>query len=96
MASAGFREIRKERILHRGFTSMRKNTLIHASDSLRKCLFLGVLTARLFVPATPHAQHRVIDTEHSTITVHVFKSGLFRAFADDHVIQAPVPRSASE
>jgi hypothetical protein len=31
-----------------------------------------------------------IDTERSTITVRVFKSGLFRAFADDHVVRAPI------
>jgi polyisoprenoid-binding protein YceI len=31
-----------------------------------------------------------IDPERSTITIHVSKSGLFRAFADDHEIQAPI------
>jgi hypothetical protein len=40
--------------------------------------------------AVPVAAQQRIDTEHSTITIRVFKSGLFRAFADDHVIQAPV------
>lgn len=41
--------------------------------------------------ATPGAAARQdIDVQHSTITVRVFKSGLFRAFADNHVIQAPV------
>ena len=34
--------------------------------------------------------HRIIDPEHSAITVHVGKSGLFRAFADDHEIRGPV------
>jgi hypothetical protein len=36
------------------------------------------------------AEDRPIDVQRSTVTVRVFKSGLFRAFADDHVIQAPV------
>ena len=31
-----------------------------------------------------------IDVEHSTLTVHVFKAGVFSAFADNHVIRAPM------
>lgn len=31
-----------------------------------------------------------IDTEHSTLTVRVYKSGLFSAFAHDHEIHAPI------
>jgi len=43
------------------------------------------------VSAVPgSAADRVIDTQRSTVTVRVFKSGLFRAFADDHVVQAPL------
>src|SRR5262245_53136011 len=33
---------------------------------------------------------RPIDTERSTLTVLVYKSGLFSAFADDHIIRAPI------
>lgn len=41
--------------------------------------------------ATPARAARLeVDTDHSTITVHVFKSGLFRAFADNHEIKAPI------
>jgi len=36
------------------------------------------------------AEPRPIDTERSTLTVFVYKSGLFSAFADDHIIQAPI------
>jgi hypothetical protein len=44
-----------------------------------------------FSRATPAAaQPRAIDAQRSTITIHVFKSGLFRAFADNHLIQGPV------
>lgn len=39
---------------------------------------------------TSLAQTLPIDTEHSVITVHVFKSGLFSAFADNHEIRAPI------
>ena len=35
-----------------------------------------------------------IDPERSTITIRVSKSGLFRAFADDHEIQAPIKSGA--
>ena len=31
-----------------------------------------------------------IDVELSTLTVHVYKAGLFSAFADNHVIRAPI------
>jgi polyisoprenoid-binding protein YceI len=33
---------------------------------------------------------RPIDTERSTLTVFVYKSGMFSAFADDHIIRAPI------
>jgi hypothetical protein len=46
----------------------------------------------LLTAASAHAQRRPIDTAHSTLTVFVYKSGLFSAFADDHVIKAPVSR----
>ena len=36
------------------------------------------------------AQSRPVDTERSTLTVFAYKSGLFSAFADDHVIRAPI------
>jgi polyisoprenoid-binding protein YceI len=40
--------------------------------------------------AAPGAENRPIDVERSTLTVFVDKSGLFSAFADDHVISAPI------
>jgi hypothetical protein len=69
---------------------MRNRTLIHAANRLQRGTIVGVFAAHLLVPAMASAEHRLIDTEHSTITVHVFKSGLFRAFADNHLIQAPL------
>lgn len=41
--------------------------------------------------ATPaYAQSRAIDTERSTLTVRVFKAGLFSFAAHDHEIRAPI------
>jgi polyisoprenoid-binding protein YceI len=44
----------------------------------------------LLGPRPAAADTHPIDTERSTITVRVYKSGLFRAFADNHVVQSPV------
>lgn len=53
--------------------------------------FLIPTTLALVAVALPGlAQPRAIDPKRSTVTVRVFKSGLFRAFADDHVIKAPL------
>jgi hypothetical protein len=51
-----------------------------------------LLVALLAVAATGvlAAQAHPIDTERSTLTVYAYKSGLFSAFADDHVIRAPI------
>ena len=35
-----------------------------------------------------------IDVRHSTLTVLAYKSGLFSAFADNHVISAPITRGS--
>jgi polyisoprenoid-binding protein YceI len=48
------------------------------------------LLASLALPGAALGQGRAVDTARSTITLHVSKSGLFRAFADNHVIQAPI------
>jgi len=44
----------------------------------------------LLTAAPASGAPEAIDTDRSTITIHVFKSGLFRAFADNHEIQAPI------
>ncbi|HET6142963.1 MAG TPA: YceI family protein [Candidatus Acidoferrales bacterium] len=41
-------------------------------------------------PCTVNAQQRSIDTNKSTIVLHVGKSGVFSGFAHDHDITAPV------
>ena len=50
---------------------------------------MAIVIGTLAVAAPTSAQPRRIDVQKSMLTVRVFKSGLFRAFADDHVIQAP-------
>lgn len=50
--------------------------------------FLLALSATLF--AQTATAPRAIDTEHSTMTVRVFKSGMFAFAGDNHEIQAPI------
>jgi hypothetical protein len=50
----------------------------------------AMLTPLYFAAASPQAQRRPIDTAQSTLTVFVYKSGLFSAFGDDHIVRAPV------
>ena len=51
---------------------------------------VAMALATVAATAAVSAEKRPIDAEHSTLTVFVYKSGLFSAFADDHVIQAPI------
>jgi len=53
-------------------------------------LVIATIVCGLASAAPGSAEDRSIDTQRSTVTVRVFKSGLFRAFADDHIIQAPL------
>jgi hypothetical protein len=53
-------------------------------------LVIATVVCGLASAAPGSAEDRVIDAQRSTLTVRVFKSGLFRAFADDHIIQAPL------
>jgi polyisoprenoid-binding protein YceI len=52
----------------------------------RSLLIIAILAAT----AGLRAESRPIDTARSTLTVFVYKSGMFSAFADDHVIRAPI------
>jgi YceI-like domain len=46
--------------------------------------------AMVLTGARVHVAFQPIDVERSTLTVHVYKAGLFSAFADNHVIRAPI------
>ena len=52
----------------------------------------GARSARLrpALAVTLHAETRQIDAAQSKLTVFVYKSGLFSAFADDHVIDGSI------
>ncbi len=57
---------------------------------MTRVILLAATLALVVLPRPCDAQPRAIDSKRSTITVHVFKSGVFKAFADDHVIEAPL------
>jgi len=59
---------------------------------------LGIVAvAVLSGAAAMHAESRAITVQGSSLTVFVYKTGLFSAFADNHVIRAPlVEGSVSE
>src|SRR5206468_2383955 len=54
---------------------------------LRCAVFVAIIAA-----GTPSllAETRPINVEDSTLTVFVYKSGLFSAFADNHIVKAPI------
>ena len=65
----------------------------HQTLMIQVMKFRSSLALMLWIVAAtsvPRAETHPIDTEHSTLTVFVYKSGLFSAFADDHVIRAPI------
>lgn len=51
---------------------------------------LVVAAGLVAAAAGVRAETRPIDTERSTLTVFAYKSGLFSAFADNHIIRAPI------
>ena len=50
----------------------------------------AVAVATALAGIAVQADTRAIDVERSTLTVSVYKSGLFSALADNHVIRAPI------
>lgn len=57
---------------------------------MTRVILLTAILALVAVGLPCDAQPRALDPKRSTVTVRVLKSGLFRAFADDHVIEAPL------
>ena len=57
---------------------------------LRTIQVAAALLATLPLQAQDKTQERVLDTQRSTITIHVGKSGLLSAAAHDHTIAAPI------
>jgi polyisoprenoid-binding protein YceI len=53
-------------------------------------LSVAMLCGGLLAAVSLPAQEKPIDTQRSTITIHVGKAGLFSAAAHDHTIEAPI------
>lgn len=53
-------------------------------------IFSGIVAGLLTWACTAVAQPRPIDVQKSSITVRVFKAGIFSAFGHDHEIGAPI------
>lgn len=51
---------------------------------------LALSCAIVAAPRQAHSDAAEIDTAHSTMTVHVFKTGLFSALGHNHEISAPI------
>jgi len=60
------------------------------------CTVSAVVIGWLSLPqlAAANSDSRKIDGAHSTITVHVYKSGFLSAFGHNHEIQAPIQSGA--
>jgi polyisoprenoid-binding protein YceI len=56
---------------------------------MKKIRYGAVLLPLLLAPPA-RAAGRAIDVEHSSLTIHVGKSGVLSAFGDDHTIKAPI------
>src|SRR5437016_13826976 len=60
----------------------------------RRALLLASLMLASVLPSLTEGNGSVkaVDTERSTVTVRVYKTGLFSAFAHDHEIRAPIQK----
>jgi polyisoprenoid-binding protein YceI len=56
----------------------------------RRGFVVSLTAVAALFSAVAMAQEVAIDKAHSTVSVRVYKSGLFSALAHDHVIQAPI------
>lgn len=54
--------------------------------------YLALLALSFAGVAAGSAQPRAIDTAKSTMTVHVYKTGVLSAFGHDHEVSAPISR----
>jgi polyisoprenoid-binding protein YceI len=76
------------------FFAMRKKVagLDTLNKHMKKSTALVMLAALLHLagPAYGASEKRSIDSVHSKITIHVYKTGLFSGLAHDHEIEAPI------
>ncbi len=57
---------------------------------------LAISLLPILAGASGRGETRTVDPKTSSLTVHVFKSGVFSAFADNHVIRAPIASGSAE
>src|SRR5690242_19977118 len=61
---------------------------------MKRFVCTAFITLTLWLPLTRLAaassDAREVDSQHSTMTVHVYKSGFLSAFGHNHEIQAPI------
>jgi hypothetical protein len=57
-----------------------------------QCTIFAFVVGSLYLPSVAAAgsASRKIDETHSSLTVHVYKSGFLSAFGHNHEIQAPI------
>lgn len=67
-----------------GIRNLLSRTLLGAS------VLLGFLTLPLVAGSGGQTDGRAIDRDHSSLKIHVSKSGFFSAFAHNHEIEAPI------
>jgi hypothetical protein len=57
---------------------------------MMKVLSILLLSVTLLFRPLPTESPRAVDTAHSTLKIHVYKTGLFSAFGHNHEIEAPI------
>jgi hypothetical protein len=57
---------------------------------MMKVLSILVLSVTVLLGPPPAETLRKVDVAHSTLTIHVYKTGLFSAFGHNHEISAPI------
>ena len=62
----------------------------------KKALTTLAIAGILITPEVARGEKRPIDVARSTMKVHVYRTGLFAAFAHDHEIEAPIARGEVE
>jgi hypothetical protein len=61
---------------------------------MRRMVFLAVATLVCLLGV--NAQEHDIDTQNSTLTIHVGKTGVFSSLGHDHEVRAPIHRGAAD
>jgi polyisoprenoid-binding protein YceI len=62
--------------------------------TMKRTMFLAAASLLCALGAT--AQQRNIDTQKSTLTIHVGKSGIFSSFGHEHEVRAPIQSGTAD